>query len=132
MNRLFAILLLLAISFASSSCYGSYLTTSQAQSAGAYTSGTSIGSQKMYISGEIFQTLSRNECLVRTKDYKVVKLESLTEVFFDDKPINGYFIFVGTYSYYNKEDIKKVVPIYVSQKELKNNPAAFPIRGDKR
>lgn len=133
MNRIFSLFVFLVVLFSATSCFGSYLTGSQAKAAGYSPSSSAyFGNSRAYISGHVFQTLSRNECLVSTNNYNVLKIESYSDVFFDEKPINGVYIFVGTYSYVTKDDRNKVVPIYVLEKEFKNSPNSFPIRGEKR
>ena len=73
--------------------------------------------EKAYLSVEIIQTLSKNEALAWTSDYKVVKLETTSDVYYDGKKISGNYSLVGTYSYTNKKGIRKTVPVYVRTTE---------------
>lgn len=73
--------------------------------------------EKRYLSVEIIQTLNKGEALAWTDDYKVVKLETSSEVFYDGKRITGNFSLVGTYSYTNKEGTRKTVPVYIRTTE---------------
>ena len=57
----------------------------------------------------------KNERMI--DDYKVVKLETASEVFYDGKRITGNFSLVGTYSYTNKEGTRKTVPVYIRTTE---------------
>ena len=72
-----------------------------------------------YLSVEIIQTLNKNEALAWTNDYKVVKIETTSEVYYDGKNISGNFCLVGTYSYTTKEGRLKTVPVYIRDKEYK-------------
>lgn len=73
-----------------------------------------------YLSIEIIQTLNKNEALAWTNDYKVVKIETTSEVYYDGKNISGNFCLAGTYSYTNKEGRLKTVPVYIRDKEYKD------------
>ena len=71
-----------------------------------------ISSDRTYLSVEIFQTLSKTEALAWTRNYKIVKLETDTEIFYDGKQVAGDHKLTGTYSYTNKEGTIKTVPVY--------------------
>lgn len=75
--------------------------------------------KKTYLDVEIIQTLSRNAALACDNDYKVVKLETTSDVYYDGKKIYGNFILVGTYNYITKKGIIKTVPVYVRTTEYK-------------
>lgn len=75
--------------------------------------------KKTYLDVEIIQTLSRNAALVCDNDYKVVKLETTLDVYYDGKKIYGNFILVGAYNYITKKGIIKTVPVYVRTTEYK-------------
>lgn len=68
---------------------------------------------------EIIQTLSKQEALARTNDYKYVKLETACELYYDGKDISGNFCLAGTYSYPNKDGEIKTVPVYIRTDEYR-------------
>lgn len=76
------------------------------------TTNSDISSDQTYLSVEIFQTISKTEALAWTRNYKVVKLETESEIYFDGKKVNGDHILTGTYTYPNMEGTIKTVPVY--------------------
>ena len=62
-----------------------------------------ISSDRTYLSVEIIQTLSKTEALAWTRNYKVVKIETDSEIFYDGKEVAGEYMLTGTYTYPNKE-----------------------------
>lgn len=71
-----------------------------------------------YIDGKIIQTHSSHAGLVMIEegmDYMIVMLVDPDKVFYDRKRVHGYYRLVDTYSYYNKDDIRKTVPVYVKR-----------------
>ena len=75
--------------------------------------------EKTHLSVEIFQTLSKYEALALTSDYKVIKLETTFETYYDGKEITDDFCLAGTYRYTNSEGIIKTVPVYIRSEEYK-------------
>ena len=75
--------------------------------------------QKKYLSVEIIQTLSKNEALAFTKDYKTVKIETVTDIYYDGKKISGDFCLAGTYTYTTKNGTVKTVPVYIRESEYR-------------
>ena len=74
----------------------------------------------------IIQTISKNEALAWTKNYDVVKIETVTDTYYDGKKISGYFTLVGTYSYVTNQHISKTVPVYVLTSEYSKNKDLWP------
>lgn len=72
-----------------------------------------------YLSVEIFQTLGKNAALARTRDWKVVKIESLEDMYYDGKAISGTFVLVDTYTYETKNEVTKTVPVYIRLEEYR-------------
>lgn len=73
---------------------------------------------KVYLSVEIIQTLSKTSALARTSNWDVVKIQTSKDVYYDGKKISDYFVFIDTYSYETNSGIVKTVPVYVRQSEL--------------
>ena len=65
----------------------------------------------------IFQTLDYGEALALTTDYKVVKVRTKKDVYYDGKKISGTFIRTGVYQYINKEGFMRTVPVFVALEE---------------
>ncbi len=77
---------------------------------------TEIGTQTS-ISARIIQTLSKYEALAITSDHKIIKLETISDVYYDDKEYNETFSLAGTYTYTNREGDVKTVPVYIRTTE---------------
>lgn len=73
--------------------------------------------ERMRLSVRIIQTLSKNEALACTEDFKVVKLETNSEIYYDGKQVAGTFRLAGTYQYTNRKGILKTVPVYIRTSE---------------
>ncbi len=80
-----------------------------------------INNEQTYLSLEIFQTLSKYEALAHTNDYdyKVVKVVTSEETYYDGKSLSGTFVLVDTYTYETKDERIKTVPVYRRKSELK-------------
>lgn len=71
------------------------------------------------------QTLDKESALVniKTSEYHttvvMIVTESSNAEYFDDKPISGYYVRIGTYSYTTVKDTKKTVPVYILESEYK-------------
>ena len=72
-----------------------------------------INSEQTYLSVEIFQTLSRTEALAHTTgwDFKVVKVVTSEDTYYDGKSLSGTFVLVDTYTYETKDERIKTVPV---------------------
>lgn len=103
-------ILFLLTSFALTSC--SVLFMSNA--------GSDISRERTYLEVEIFQTISETEALAFTENFKIVKLETTSETYYDGKEISGNFRLLDTYSYINKEGTRKTVPVYMRESEYRN------------
>ena len=76
-------------------------------------------SKTLFFTGEeIFQTIAPGEGLVRY-DWKVVKVKSKTDVYYDGKSLWGPYKMTGTYQYTTVKDFVKTVPVYVKKSEYK-------------
>jgi len=71
------------------------------------------------LSIRIFQTLSENEALAKTEDGMVVKVETLSDTYYDGNTFKGKYILAGTYSYTNRDNEVKTVPVYIKEKEYR-------------
>ena len=75
-----------------------------------------INRERTRLDGKVLQTLSKTEALVvlSTPEYSsfIVKVVDESETFFDKKRVRGSYVRVGTYSYFNKDNIMKTVPVY--------------------
>lgn len=70
---------------------------------------------------KIVQTLGKGEALAITENYDVVKIESLTELYYDGKRLYGYFTLLDTYTYKTTQGMWKTVPVYVRSREYRKN-----------
>ena len=81
-------------------------------------SSNNISRKKTYLNLTIFQTYEGNRAaLALTKNYDVVKIETVLDVYYDGKQINGNFTLIDTYSYETTKGIIKTVPVYVLTRE---------------
>lgn len=77
-----------------------------------------IGSTK-YLSGKVFQTITRHQALVELSNgplVYVVTPSDCEEYLFDDLSIKGYYIFIGTHKYKTIKkdyDLYKTVPVFI-------------------
>lgn len=78
-----------------------------------------INSEQTYLSVEIFQTLSKYEALACTSDWKVVKVITSEDVYYDGKSLSGTYVLVDTYTYETKDERIKTVPVYRKKSELR-------------
>ena len=74
--------------------------------------------EKVYLTVEIFQTLDKKSALARDSDWKVVKIQTQKDIYYDGKKISDYFVLVDTYRYTTNSGIDKTVPVYIRQSEL--------------
>ena len=75
--------------------------------------------EQAFLNLKVFQTLSKHEALAFTKRYDVVKFISDSELIYDGKTLNGYFVLTGTYSYETKDGVVKTVPVYMLRNEYR-------------
>ena len=86
------------------------------------TTDNSFKTKWLYI--KCFQTLSNTSdysyCLANDSDWDVYFIINFTcpgkdkyEIYYDKKNMNGSYVFVGTYTYENKESGTKTVPAYM-------------------
>ncbi len=91
----------------------------------AYATTNDISAEKTYIKGRIMQTLDKQSALVdiKTSEYRhsvvLIVSESDKAEYFDDKPITGNYVRIGTYSYTTTQNVKKTVPVYILESEYK-------------
>ncbi len=78
---------------------------------------------------ECFQTLENSDdfsiCLAKDYNWNVYYIIHLTcptsnktEVYYDGKSLSGKYVFIGTYSYENKEGSTKTVQAYMSKENF--------------
>lgn len=81
-------------------------------------SSNNISRKKTYLNLTIFQTYEGNRAaLAWTKNYDVVKIETVFDVYYDGKQINGNFTLIDTYSYETRGERVKTVPVFVLTRE---------------
>ena len=81
----------------------------------------SIG-DKCYLNATIFQAVNSHEALATTGrelNSIVVKLITSEDTYYDGKKVSGTFIMVDTYTYENKQEITKTVPVFIKVSEYK-------------
>ena len=90
------------------------------------TTNTTSENGEKWISVECFQTLENTDdysiCLAKDYNWNVYYIIHFTcptsqksEVYYDGKSLNGKYVFIGTYSYENKEGSTKTVRAYMSK-----------------
>ena len=82
-------------------------------------SNASIG-DKCYLNATIFQAVNSHEALATTSQVPnsiVVKLITSEDTFYDGKRVSGNFIMVDTYTYENKQETIKTVPVFIKVSE---------------
>ena len=118
MKKMFCIILsLLFAASLSSSC----ITTLALMSASTKSSRNNISKETSYLSLKIIQTLGKGEALAVTEKYDIVKIASLSDIYYDGKRIEGKFTLLGTYTYQTKKGDWKTVPVFVRTSEYKKN-----------
>ena len=67
----------------------------------------------------IFQALNSHEALATSSDNTniVVKLITTEDTFYDGKRVSGTYIMVDTYTYENKLETIKTVPVFIKVSE---------------
>ena len=93
------------------------LTVFCAQSCSTMRNNQKVG--QTFLNLKVFQTLSEHEALAFTERYDVVKFISDSEIIYDGKKINGYYVLMGTYSYETKDGVVKTVPVYMLRSEYR-------------
>ena len=84
-------------------------------------SNASIG-DKCYLNATIFQAVNSHEALATTSrelNSIVVKLITAEDTYYDGKKVSGTFIMVDTYTYENKQNTIKTVPVFIKVSEYK-------------
>ena len=84
-------------------------------------SNASIG-DKCYLNTTIFQAVNSHEALATTSrepNSIVVKLITSEDTYYDGKRVSGTFVMVDTYTYENKQEIIKTVPVFIKVSEYK-------------
>lgn len=75
---------------------------------------------KCYLRVKIFQALNSHEALATSTDNSsniVVKLITTEDTFYDGKRVSGTYIMVNTYTYENKLETIKTVPVFIKVSE---------------
>ena len=81
----------------------------------------SIG-DKCYLNATIFQAVNSHEALATTSrelNSIVVKLITSEDTYYDGKKVSGTYFMVDTYTYENKQEIIKTVPVFIKVSEYK-------------
>ena len=84
-------------------------------------SNASIG-DKCYLNATIFQAVNSHEALATTSrelNSIVVKLITAEDTYYDGKKVSGTFVMVDTYTYENKQNTIKTVPVFIKVSEYK-------------
>ena len=77
---------------------------------------------KCYLNATIFQAVNSHEALATTSrelNSIVVKLITSEDTYYDGKKVSGTFVMVDTYTYENKQEIIKTVPVFIKVSEYK-------------
>ncbi|MBO7617254.1 MAG: hypothetical protein J6T22_08620 [Bacteroidales bacterium] len=75
-----------------------------------------------YLNATIFQAVNSHEALATTSrepNSIVVKLITSEDIYYDGKKVSGTYVMVDTYSYENKQEITKTVPVFIKVSEYK-------------
>ncbi len=82
-------------------------------------SNAAIG-DKCYLNVRIFQAMNSQEALATSVDNNniVVKLITTEDTFYDGKRVSGTYIMVDTYTYENKLETIKTVPVFIKVSEF--------------
>lgn len=106
----FIILFLSALLLSSCSIFAPTYTTYS-------TPKSDISKTDTYLTLKVFQTFNKGSALAMTESFDVVKIISSIDTYYDGKKIAGRFILVDTYTYMNKENQYKTVPVFVAKDE---------------
>lgn len=109
MKRVFTVFALIITSLCFTSC-------------GIFTKNVNnISKEQASLEVEIFQTLSSTSALAYTtsNNYKIVKIVTENEVYYDGKTISGWFKLIDTYTYETKDGNIKTVPVFQKMSELR-------------
>lgn len=109
------ILSLIVIGTTCTSCFTSRATIASTDSR------SNISSNRTNLTVKIFQTLNKNEALAFTEQFDVVKIVTVTDMYYDGKQIKGNFTLVGTYTYETEKERIKTVPVFVLTSEYKKH-----------
>lgn len=120
-KMLFPLICNILFVFLASCCLTSCFTTIAALSAISRANQNNISRESSYLELRIIQTLAKGEALACTEKFEVVKIESLTEIYYDGKRVNGYFTLLDTYTYQTRNGVWKTVPVFVLNKEYRKN-----------
>ena len=88
---------------------------------------------KCHFNATIFQAVNSHEALATTSrdpSSIVVKLITSEDTYYDGKIVSGTFIMVDTYTYENKQETIKTVPVFIKASE-KNIPKPLQEKGPK-
>lgn len=100
--------LLLSAMFLMTSCY---TTTSQTATIQNANKGSEV-----WLDVEVFQCLSSGDALARDAKWNVVKILANSEdLLYEGKVLQGRYVLVDTYSYYNQNDVRKTVPVFMKK-----------------
>lgn len=95
--------LFLSVIFLTTSCYS---TTIQNANKGS----------EVWLSVEIFQCLNSGDALAEDSSHNVVKILANSEdLLYEGKVLEGKYVLVDTYSYYNKNNDRKTVPVFMKK-----------------
>jgi hypothetical protein len=74
---------------------------------------------KCYLNVKIFQAFNSHEALATSAEMGniVVKLITAEDTFYDGKRVSGTYIMVDTYTYENKLETVKTVPVFIKVSE---------------
>ena len=121
MKRIFlcsiAIFLILGVC---TSCF-----TTMAVIAASEQSNDNISRKQTVLHLTIIQTLGRNGALAWTNSHDVVKIETVSDTYFDGKRIQGSFTLVGTFRYEANNGQLKTVPVFVLTSEYKKHKGVW-------
>lgn len=83
-------------------------------------SNATIG-DKCHLNVTIFQAINSHEALAKGLENNsiVVKLITSEDTFYDGKKISGTYVMVDTYTYENKLETIKTVPVFIKVSEYK-------------
>ena len=77
---------------------------------------------KCYLNATIFQAVNSHEALATTSrelNSIVVKLITSEDTYYDGKRVSGTYVMVDTYTYENKQERIKTVPVFIKVSEYK-------------
>lgn len=107
MRRLFHIVLLLALTLSTTSCF-------TMMAVAAATSGSSeLGSERMNTTVKTFQRIAGPAAMATTKDGDTICVIADFDEYYDGMTLEGKFYRRGTYSYVTTSGINKTVLVYL-------------------